>query len=102
LSIPGEGLPGFFVFEKGLKMGTAEKRIAAVNIVVRDRKMAPLVNDILSKHGEIICGRLGVPFRDKGISVISILIEADISQIGAIGGSLGNINGVTLRSTMLT
>jgi putative iron-only hydrogenase system regulator len=83
-------------------MDTIEKRIAAMNIMVRDRKMAPQVNEILSRYGEAICGRLGVPFRDKGISVISILLEADVSQIGAISGSMGNIPGVTLRTTMLT
>ncbi|MFA6472200.1 MAG: TM1266 family iron-only hydrogenase system putative regulator [Candidatus Latescibacterota bacterium] len=83
-------------------MNASEKRIVAINIVVRDRNMAPLVNEILTKYGEFICGRLGVPFRDKGISVISILMEADISHIGAVSGSLGNIAGVTLRSTMLT
>jgi putative iron-only hydrogenase system regulator len=100
--IPGACLPGFSFFTEGICMETSEKRIAAINIVVRDRKMAPLVNEILSRYGNVICGRLGVPFRDKGISVISILLEADVSQIGAISGSMGNIPGVTLRSTMLT
>jgi putative iron-only hydrogenase system regulator len=83
-------------------MNASGKRIATISIVVRDRKMAPLVNEILTKYGEYICGRLGVPFREKGISVISIIMEADISHIGAVSGSLGNIAGVTLRSTMLT
>jgi putative iron-only hydrogenase system regulator len=100
--IPGASLPGFSFYNKGIRMNTAEKRIATINIVVRDREMAPMVNEILTRYGDVICGRLGVPFRDKGISVISILLEADVSHIGAISGSLGNIPGVTLRSTMLT
>ncbi|MHB9030239.1 MAG: TM1266 family iron-only hydrogenase system putative regulator [Candidatus Latescibacterota bacterium] len=83
-------------------MSTNEKRIAAISIVVRDRTMSARVNDILSKHGEAVCGRLGVPFREKGISVISVLLEADAQEIGAIGGALGNVPGVTLRSVMLT
>ena len=79
-----------------------EKRIAVISIVVRDRTMAGRVNEVLSRHGDSVCGRLGVPFRDRGISVITILLEADPAQIGAISGALGNIPGVTLRSTMLT
>jgi putative iron-only hydrogenase system regulator len=83
-------------------METAEKRIAVISIVVRDRAMAGRVNDILSAHGDAVCGRLGVPFRDRGISVISVLLDAAGSEISAVSGALGNIPGVTLRSTMLT
>ncbi len=83
-------------------MSQNEKRIAAISIVVRDRAMSARVNDVLSKHGEAVCGRLGVPFRERGISVISLLLEAETQEIGAIGGALGNIPGVTLRSVMLT
>lgn len=83
-------------------MESAEKRIAVISIVVRDRTMSGRVNDILSMHGEAVCGRLGVPFRDKGISVISVLLEAGTAEISAVSGALGNIPGVTLRSTMLT
>jgi putative iron-only hydrogenase system regulator len=83
-------------------MESSEKRIAVISIVVRDRAMAGRVNDILSAHGEAVCGRLGVPFRDKGISVISVLLEAGTAEISAVSGAMGNIPGVTLRSTMLT
>lgn len=83
-------------------MDTTGKRIAVISIVVRDRAMAGSVNEILSRHSEAICGRIGVPFRDKGISVISVLLEAATTEISAISGALGNISGVTLRSSMLT
>jgi len=83
-------------------MSANGKRIGVISIVVRDRAMSSQVNEILSKHGEAICGRLGVPFRQEDISVIIVLLEADPGEIGAIGGALGNIPGVTLRSVMLT
>jgi putative iron-only hydrogenase system regulator len=83
-------------------MDIREKRIAVISIVVRDRTMAGRVNEVLSRHGDSVCGRLGVPFRDRGISVITILLDTDAAQIGAVSGALGNIPGVTLRSTMLT
>ena len=83
-------------------MNSHEHRVAVISIVVRDRTMSGKVNDVLSQHGESIRGRLGVPFRDLGISVITVLLEADPDEIGAISGAIGNISGVTLRSTMLT
>ena len=83
-------------------MNTEEKRISVLSIVVRDRAVANRVNEVLTRHGEAVCGRLGVPFKDRGISVVTVLLEADPSAIGALSGALGNIPGVTLRSVMLT
>ena len=82
-------------------MNSKEKRVANISIVVKDKNSAQLVNEILSKHGDVIHGRLGIPYPERGVSIIIILVDADNSRIGAISGSLGNIPGVTLRSTML-
>jgi putative iron-only hydrogenase system regulator len=82
-------------------MSDGESRIATISIVVRDRKYADRINEILNKYGDIIRGRLGIPYPDKGISIICLVIDADNSKIGAISGALGNIEGVTLRSTIL-
>ncbi len=87
---------------KGTIMEPQDKRIGVISIVVRDRAMSNRVNEILSRYGESVCGRIGVPFRDRGFSVISVLVDADPAKIGAVSGSLGNIPGVTLRSVMLT
>jgi len=77
------------------------KRIANISIVVKDRDEAAKVNEILGKHGDIIRGRLGIPCPDRSVSVIIILVEADNSKISAISGAVGNIPGVSLRSTIL-
>jgi len=82
-------------------MSDGESRIANISIVVRDKASAPLVNDILSKHGDVIQGRLGIPSPGRGVSIIVIVVDAGNDRIGAISGSLGNVPGVTLRSTML-
>ena len=76
-------------------------RIGVISIVVRDRTMAARVNDILSRHGDVIKGRLGVPCTERGVSIVVVVVDTDQSTIGAIGGALGNIPGVTLRSTLL-
>lgn len=82
-------------------MNATENRIANISIVIREKTSAPAVNDILSRHGDVIHGRLGMPYPNRGISIITILVDADNARIGAISGALGNVPGVTLRSTML-
>ncbi len=82
-------------------MNATENRIANISIVIRDKTAAPAVNDILGRHGDVIHGRLGMPYPSRGISIITILVDADNARIGAISGALGNVPGVTLRSTML-
>jgi putative iron-only hydrogenase system regulator len=82
-------------------MAPEQMRIANIGILIQDRAMADKINDILSRHGDVIRGRLGIPFRDEGVSVISVIIEADTDRIGSINGSLGNVPGVKVRSAML-
>jgi len=76
-------------------------RIGVISIVVRDRSMAARVTEILSRPGDVIRGRLGIPCTDRGVSIVVVVVETDQATIGAIGGALGNIPGVTLRSTVL-
>ena len=94
-------VPGDFCFQGSAKMESQGKRLANISIVVRDRTVVHRVNQILSEHGEVIRGRLGLPYHERGVSIIIVLIDADNSTIGTISGSLGNIPGVSLRSTIL-
>jgi len=82
-------------------MEREHNRLASINIVIRDRKSSQRVNDILNDHGDCIRGRLGLPYQERGLSVIVILVDADNAKIGAITGALGNLPGVSLRSVML-
>ncbi|HHV29125.1 TM1266 family iron-only hydrogenase system putative regulator [Acetivibrio mesophilus] len=75
-----------------------ENRIAVIGIVVNNREeSSKRVNDILTDYGEIIVGRMGVPYKEKGISVISIIVDGSNDKIGALTGKLGNINGVKAK-----
>ncbi|MDI3534330.1 MAG: hypothetical protein PWQ82_695 [Thermosediminibacterales bacterium] len=79
-------------------MATAN-RIAVVGIVVMDRgNAARKVNEILSEYGDIIVGRMGIPYKERGISVISLIIDATTDEIGALTGKLGNIKNVKVKS----
>ena len=75
-----------------------ERRIAVIGIVVHNREeSARKVNEILSEYGEIIVGRMGIPYKERKISVISIIADGTGDEIGALTGKLGNINGIKVK-----
>lgn len=77
-----------------------EKRIGVVGIVIEDLEQVPIINDILHQYGNIIVGRLGLPYREKGISIISIVVDGTTDEIGALNGKLGKIPGVNVKSAL--
>jgi putative iron-only hydrogenase system regulator len=60
----------------------------------------PRVNTLLSEYSEIILGRQGIPIRDHGISIISLVIEGNTDQINALTGKIGKLEGVEVRSIL--
>jgi putative iron-only hydrogenase system regulator len=79
-----------------------DKRIGVVAIIVKDRKSsAPKVNTILSGYGEMIVGRVGLPYKERGVSVISLIIEASTDEVGALTGKLGQLDGVQVKSILV-
>lgn len=78
-----------------------EKRIAIIGIIVDNRREnAVKVNEILTLYGELIVGRLGIPYKGKNASVISIIVDATNDEIGAISGKLGSIKGVKAKAVI--
>lgn len=79
-----------------------DKRLGIIGITIKDRyKSAPKVNRTLSEHGNIIVGRMGLPFREKGVNVIGIIIEATTDEVGALTGQLGMLQGVKVKSLLV-
>lgn len=74
-----------------------EKKISVVAIIVSDYEMVEKVNSLLHEYRDYIIGRLGLPVRDKKISVISVVMDADQSVINALSGKLGSIDGVSSK-----
>lgn len=77
-----------------------DKRIAVVGIIVEDLEMANEVNTILHTYSHIIVGRMGIPYRERGISVISIIVDGTSDELSAMTGKLGKIPGVSVKSAM--
>lgn len=77
------------------------KRIGTVSIIISDRvNQSSEVNRILSKHAEIIIGRMGLPYFPKEISVICLIVNGSNDQLGSLTGQLGSIKGVQVKSVM--
>ena len=77
-----------------------DRRIGFVGIILENRDGVEMVNHVLSEHAGLILARVGLPRRDKGISVITLVVEASTDELGALTGSLGKIDGVSVKSAL--
>jgi len=77
------------------------KRIGTVTIIISDRiSQSARVNEILSKHADIIIGRMGLPYFPKKISIICLIVNGSTDQLGSLTGQLGSIDGAQVKSVM--
>jgi len=80
-----------------------DRRIGVIGIVVESREEASRrINTVLSEYGEMIVGRMGVPYRDRNISIISLIVDGSTDEIGAMTGKLGILTGVKVKTALLT
>lgn len=75
-----------------------ETRVAIVSIIVEDGEKSAELNAILHEYSRFILGRMGIPCRRHGISIISIAIDAPQDQINSLAGRIGRLNGVTAKT----
>ncbi len=78
--------------------GNMESRIAVISIIIEDYTAADMVNDVLHDYGEHIVGRMGIPYREKGVNIVCVVIDADNDTINSVSGRLGKINGVSSKT----
>ena len=73
-------------------------RIALIGIIVEDKNQAEQINKLLHECGEYIIGRMGVPHRERGLSIISVILDAPNDIINSLSGKLGMLNGVSVKT----
>ncbi len=79
-----------------------EKRVAVLGIIVEDIASAPKVNEVLHEYSEFIIGRMGLPYREKDLNVISVVVDAPMDAINALSGKVGRIDGVSAKAVCAT
>lgn len=75
-----------------------DKRIAVLSVIVEKREQAEKLNAALSEYGEYIIGRMGIPYREKNISVLAVVLDAPLAAINALTGRIGQLDGVTAKT----
>lgn len=75
-----------------------ETRVAVLSIIIENQESVQPMNEILHQYGEYIIGRMGIPYRAKGINIISIAMDAPQDVISALSGKIGRLKGVSAKA----
>lgn len=75
-----------------------DKRVAIIGIIVEEGAEVDRLNEILHEYASYIIGRMGIPYRERGVNIISVAVDAPADVISALGGRLGRLRGVTSKA----
>ncbi len=75
-----------------------ENRVAVMSIIVENPESVEPLNELLHESREYIIGRMGIPYRARNISIISIALDAPQDAISTLAGRVGNLNGVSVKT----
>lgn len=73
-------------------------RVGVISIIVENENSVQELNNLLHNYGEYIIGRMGIPYRSKGINIISVAFDAPQDVISALSGKIGNIDGISAKT----
>ena len=77
-----------------------EKRIGTISIIIYRREIAQQVNEIISQYSDFILARQGLPLPDKGLNIITLIIETSSDKINALTGKIGRLKDVEVKSIL--
>ncbi len=75
-----------------------ESRVAIIGIIVEDSNSVEKMNDLLHADGRYIIGRMGIPYREKNLNVISIALDAPQNEIATLSGKIGRLPGISVKA----
>ena len=75
-----------------------EQRVAVITVLIEDLEVAERVNALLHEFGHYIIGRMGIPYRDRGVSVICVVLDAPQPEVSALSGRIGRLPGVSAKT----
>ena len=74
-----------------------ETRVAVISIIIEEPDSVQAMNDLLHQYSEYVIGRMGIPYRARGINIISIAIDAPQDAISTLSGKIGKLKGVSSK-----
>lgn len=75
-----------------------DTRVAIMGIIVENKDSVEQLNSLLHEYGDIIIGRMGIPYKEKGISIVSIAVDAAQDTISALSGKIGKLDGISVKT----
>ena len=75
-----------------------ETRVAVMSIIVENMDSVEPLNALLHENGQYIIGRMGIPYHKRGVSIISIALDAPQDAIAALAGKVGNLKGISVKT----
>ena len=75
-----------------------DTRVAVISIIVEDEGSAEDINRILHSYRQFIIGRMGIPYREKGINIISVAVDAPENEITDLSRKIGRLGGVSTKT----
>ena len=75
-------------------------RISIIGIIVEDQKATHRINELLSENSQYIVGRMGMPYREKNINIICVVIDASANVVSSLSGRLGMLRGVSTKTVV--
>lgn len=75
-----------------------DTRIALIGIIVEDSEATTKLNAILHDYGQYIIGRMGIPYKEKNLSIISVVMNAEQDIISTLAGKLGMLKGISVKT----
>ena len=79
-------------------MEQTDSRVAVIGIIIQDLDSASDLNEIIHEYRDIVLGRMGIPYRQKNIHIMSIAVDAPATAISALTGKIGRLKGVTVKT----
>lgn len=81
--------------KKGYMM---DNRVSVISIIIKEETAAEAVNALLHEYRRYIVGRMGIPYRERSISIISVVLDAPGNVTSSLSGKLGMIDGVSAKT----
>lgn len=75
-----------------------DTRVAVISIIVENPQSVAQLNELLHEYGEYVIGRMGIPYRQKNINIISIAIDAPLDKINTLTGLIGKLDGISAKA----
>lgn len=76
----------------------SETRVAVISMIIDNEESAAAINSLLHDCREYIIGRMGIPYRAKGLNIINVVLDAPMDAVSALSGKLGRLPGVTAKA----